>query len=87
MSVSVEQVDKLRKECAQTETELAELRRTTEQQMWLRELDAFDAHYQLYVSKRAVEYNAKVTNEKSGSGSSSNITKKKNVILKSSSKK
>jgi DNA topoisomerase-2 len=83
MSVSVEQVDKLRKECAQTEMELKELRRTTEQHMWLRELDAFDAHYQLYVSKRAVEYNAKVTNEKSGGGS----TKKKNVILKSSSKK
>ena len=79
MSVSVEQVDKLRKECAQTEMELNELRRTTEQQMWLRELDAFDAQYQLYVSKRSVEYNAKI--------STSSSTKKKNVILKSTVKK
>jgi DNA topoisomerase-2 len=56
ISVSVEQVEKLQKEHANTLAELTELRNTTEEQMWLRELSTFETQYQLYVSKRAQEY-------------------------------
>jgi DNA topoisomerase-2 len=56
VSVSTEQVDKLMKEKADTETALAILRSTTVEQIWLRELDEFEIQYDMYVSKRKTEY-------------------------------
>jgi DNA topoisomerase-2 len=56
VSVSTEQVDKLMKEKADTETALAILRSTTVEQIWLRELDEFEIQYGMYVSKRKTEY-------------------------------
>jgi hypothetical protein len=74
ISVSVEQVEKLQKEHANTLAELTELRNTTEEQMWLRELSTFETQYQLYVSKRAQEY-VSVSNTSTGTSS----TKKKSA--------
>ena len=56
VSVSTEQVDKLMKEKADTETALAILRSTTVEQIWLRELDEFEIQYGMYVNKRKTEY-------------------------------
>ena len=73
ISVSVEQVEKIQKEHANTLAELTELRNTTEEHMWLRELSTFETQYQLYVSKRAHEY-VSVSNTNNTSS-----TKKKSV--------
>jgi DNA topoisomerase-2 len=81
VSVSVEQVEKLQKEHANTLAELTELRNTTEEQMWLRELAEFETQYQLYVSKRAMEY-VSVSNTNNTSSSSSSSTKKKSASKK-----
>ena len=75
VSVSSENVEKLRKECADTTAELDELNKTTIEQMWLKELSAFETQYQLYVSKRAQEY-VSVSNTSTGTSSS---TKKKSA--------
>jgi hypothetical protein len=56
VSVSKENVERLMRECAETEHELEALRKTTIEQMWLGELDQFVAQYDLYVTKRAEEY-------------------------------
>jgi DNA topoisomerase-2 len=58
VSVSAENVERLRKEHADTARALAELRATTVEQMWLRELNVFEIQYQEYVKKRAAEYTA-----------------------------
>ena len=59
VSVSKENVAKLMKEKGDTEAELAVLRATTIEQMWLRELATFEEQYGIYVNKRAQEYTAK----------------------------
>jgi DNA topoisomerase-2 len=56
VSVSKENVAKLMKEKGDTEAELATLRATTIEQMWLRELATFEEQYGIYVNKRAQEY-------------------------------
>lgn len=56
VSVSKENVERLMRECAETEAELTALRATTIEQMWMRELDAFLEQYEVYVHKRAEEY-------------------------------
>jgi DNA topoisomerase II len=56
VSVSKENVAKLMKEKGDTEVELATLRATTIEQMWLRELATFEEQYGIYVNKRAQEY-------------------------------
>jgi DNA topoisomerase-2 len=56
ISVSTEQVNKLMKEKADTETALAILRSTTVEQIWLKELDEFEIQYGMYVDKRKIEY-------------------------------
>ena len=66
VSVSAENVDRLRKECAETAQALETLRNTTVEQMWLSELDTFQTHYQTYVSKRAAEYSTAAAWEKDG---------------------
>jgi DNA topoisomerase-2 len=66
VSVSAENVDRLRKECAETAQALETLRNTTVEQMWLSELDTFQTHYQTYVSKRAAEYSTAAAWEKYG---------------------
>ena len=58
VSVSKEQVDKLMKEKADTEAELAALRATPVEQIWLRELAGFEEQYRGYVAKRQAEYTA-----------------------------
>ena len=73
VSVSSENVEKLRKECSDTTAELNELKQTTIEQMWLKELNVFETQYQTYVNKRAVEY---ILTPSSGGGSS---TKKKSA--------
>ena len=73
VSVSSENVEKLRKECADTTAELNELKQTRIEQMWLKELNVFETQYQTYVNKRAVEY---ILTPSSGGGSS---TKKKSA--------
>jgi len=65
VSVSAENVDRLRKECAETAQALETLRNTTVEQMWLSELDTFQTHYQTYVSKRAAEYSTAAAGSKS----------------------
>jgi len=74
VSVSAENVDRLRKECAETAQALETLRNTTVEQMWLSELDTFQTHYQTYVSKRAAEYS---TAAAGGNKSSAEGAKKK----------
>jgi DNA topoisomerase-2 len=74
VSVSAENVDRLRNECAETAQALETLRKTTVEQMWLSELDTFQTHYQTYVSKRAAEYS---TAAAEGSKSSAEGAKKK----------
>ena len=81
VSVSSENVEKLRKECAETMAELEELNQTTIEQMWLRELNVFENQYQIYVSKRGAEY---VLTPLKGSGASS--TKKKSIPVKKTAK-
>lgn len=69
VSVSTENVERLRRECAETEQALAQLRGTTVEQMWLRELTAFEGEYRNYVAKRAAEYsNAAAAAAASGAG-------------------
>ena len=74
ISVSTEQVNKLMKEKADTETALAILRSTTVEQIWLKELDEFEIQYGMYVDKRKTEY---VPGEKKDGSASS---RKKMVI-------
>ena len=51
-SVSEENVDKIMKEKADTETELAELMAMTVERIWLSELDIFEKDYAVYKKKR-----------------------------------
>jgi len=51
-SVSKENVEKIMKEKADTETELSVLKATTLEQLWLRELDIFEKEYMAYKAKR-----------------------------------
>ena len=56
VSVSSENVEKLMKEKGDVEHELDTLRKTTIQQMWIRELDDFEKVYNVYVETRKIEY-------------------------------
>ena len=78
VSVSKENVAKLMKEKGDTEAELAVLRATTIEQMWLRELATFEEQYGIYVNKRAQEYTAKSV---TGTGAKT-VLKKKVVSAK-----
>jgi hypothetical protein len=51
-AVSEENVDKLLNEYQKKQAELAEVRATTCQQMWLRELDALEKEYGIYRLER-----------------------------------
>jgi hypothetical protein len=51
-SVTQENVANILKEKADAEQELAQLRATTCEQMWLRELDVLDREYDVYKRKR-----------------------------------
>jgi len=51
-TVSKENVEKLLKEKGDVEVELAELERTTVQQIWLAELEKFEKEYSVYKKKR-----------------------------------
>ena len=51
-SVTVENVDKLRKERDDTQRELEILIATTLEQMWLHELDVFETAYNMYKKER-----------------------------------
>jgi DNA topoisomerase-2 len=51
-TVSKENVERLLKEKGDVEVELAELERTTVQQIWLKELEKFEKEYRLYKTKR-----------------------------------
>jgi hypothetical protein len=46
-------VENLLKQKYNIETELAELQRTTVQEMWLKELEVFEKEYTIYKTKRA----------------------------------
>ena len=64
-SVTQENVDAILKEKADTERELAALKGTTCQQMWLRELDHFELEYGKYKAAReAIQASATTLNEK-----------------------
>ena len=76
--MSKENVAKLMKEKGDTEAELAVLRATTIEQMWLRELATFEEQYGIYVNKRAQEYTAKSV---TGTGAKT-VLKKKVVSAK-----
>jgi len=52
-TVSKENVEKLLNEKANVEIELAELERTTVQNIWLKELEKFEENYKLYKIRRA----------------------------------
>ena len=51
-SVAQENVDAILKEKGATERELADLKNTTIEQMWVRELDAFETEYRAYRANR-----------------------------------
>ena len=51
-SVTQENVDAILKEKGATERELADLKNTTIEQMWVRELDAFETEYRAYRANR-----------------------------------
>jgi DNA topoisomerase-2 len=78
VSVSKDNVAKLMKEKGDTEAELATLRATTIEQMWLRELATFEEQYGIYVNKRAQEY---LTKSETGTGAKT-VLKKKVVSAK-----
>ena len=73
VSVSKENVEKLMRECAETEKELEALRKTTIEQMWLSELAQFVEQYDIYVTKRAAEY---VMSNTGGSGATKQKARK-----------
>ena len=64
-SVTKENVDAILKEKQSCEEELAVLRATTEEQMWIAELDAFEAVYLKYKEHRAQLQNPSTTNTSS----------------------
>ena len=68
-SVTQENVDNINKDCQTAKDELEELKNTTTQTMWLRELDEFDKQYQNYKKGRE--------NIQSGAVKSNKIVKKK----------
>ena len=68
-SVTQENVDNINKVCQSAKNELEELKNTTTQTMWLRELDEFDKQYQNYKKGRE--------NIQSGAVKSNKIVKKK----------
>ena len=57
-SVTVENVDKLKKERDETMKELEVLRQTTLEQMWMRELDVLETKYTQYKNIRVDLQNA-----------------------------
>jgi hypothetical protein len=64
-SVTEENVASIMKEKADTETELAILRATTLETMWLNELDNLEKEYDIYKKKREViQTGERTTNEK-----------------------
>jgi DNA topoisomerase-2 len=64
-SVTEENVASIMKEKADTETELAILRATTLETMWLNELDSLEKEYDIYKKKREViQTGERTTNEK-----------------------
>ena len=69
-SVTQENVDNINKDCQTAKDELEELKNTTTQTMWLRELDEFDKQYQNYKKGRE--------NIQSGAIKSNKIVRKKN---------
>jgi hypothetical protein len=56
-SVSEENVEKLLNEYDRKQVELAEIKATTCQQMWLRELDALEQEYGNYRTERDIAIN------------------------------
>ena len=74
-SVTIENVDRLRRERDETQRELDELNATTLEQMWSRELDVLENEYNDYKKDRQQLQNASVLEEKK-------VVKKKVVTKK-----
>ena len=63
-SVSDENVEKLMNEYTRKQTELAEIKATPCQQMWLKELDALEQEYNAYRRERDIAINGLETEKK-----------------------
>jgi DNA topoisomerase-2 len=79
-SVSEENVEKLLNEYDRKQKELAEIKATTCQQLWLRELDALEQEYVNYRSDRDIAINGLGT-KKVGGKAKTVATKKKKIQL------
>ena len=74
-SVTQENVEKIMKDRDNAQHELEVLKNTTEQQMWLKELDAFQEQYLIYKTQRE-KIQSETTTQKRKAGASTGGGKK-----------